>query len=404
MTDSMRYRNLIKVSEWLFLLALPVKQFYILPSGSFQISDALFMLSAFFWFLSLLHNSPSLSRDDGIFLIYIFCIVGINSTYFLVHRHSDFLLFTAYYIYIAIIVFCFETLQNSADFLKKLASVLKICIAMQAVILALNLGDGYLGTFNDPNQCSFYIFSCFLVLYALSVMLKTPVPWIWYLVSLFAILKTGSMGNFLGMVVFLFCWVVIRAWTCGGVIRKIMMWISAICIVGAVAFILYVASNTAFGSGSGDRSLAYRLSYKIHKFVSSSGGFSLKSLIDDRAWWNWVNNPIHFIWGAGEGYFERFGDFHEVHSSVIGPAFYYGIIPFSFYAIWYFRKLIRIKSDMVCIYIALFMESVFLMNCRQPLFWIILVLAGNSMAKSMRCKYIANNTSFINSGRKAYEN
>ena len=53
--------------------------------------------------------------------------------------------------------------------------------------------------------------------------------------------------------------------------------------------------------------------------------------------------------------------------------FFFGLIPTSCLLVWLGRKLRRIDAAMTCAVIGLLAESFFLVNYRQPMFWMILV-------------------------------
>ena len=57
----------------------------------------------------------------------------------------------------------------------------------------------------------------------------------------------------------------------------------------------------------------------------------------------------------------------------------YGIIPYIFLVIWVFKK--ARHTRFLFIYIALFGEAMFVVNTRQPAYWMLIILAGIPQAE-----------------------
>ena len=86
--------------------------------------------------------------------------------------------------------------------------------------------------------------------------------------------------------------------------------------------------------------------------------------------------PSYLLYGAGEGGFDRFtlaSQVNEIHCCLFSVMFCYGLIPTSCLLVWLGRKLQRIDAAMACAVIGLLVESFFLVNYRQPMFWMILL-------------------------------
>ena len=119
-----------------------------------------------------------------------------------------------------------------------------------------------------------------------------------------------------------------------------------------------------------------RVMEKIHMIT---GEADRSHFLRDRGWTRIVNNAQYFIYGAGEGACDRFGTQLEIHSSIIGPLFYYGLVPFCLFVTWTYSKIKGVKYYYV--YLAFFTEALFLANTRQPMYWMIISLAGIPLAK-----------------------
>ena len=78
-----------------------------------------------------------------------------------------------------------------------------------------------------------------------------------------------------------------------------------------------------------------------------------------------------------------FDVFHvnEIHSSFFDVWFSYGLIPTTFLVYWIVKNVIRCEKAQRAAVLALLAESFTLMNCRQPFFWFVIVMAGMSGKK-----------------------
>lgn len=121
----------------------------------------------------------------------------------------------------------------------------------------------------------------------------------------------------------------------------------------------------------------------------------------DRSAERLVLEPQYLLYGAGEGFFERFipydgfgqllspgvfDVFHvnEIHSSFFDVWFSYGLIPTTFLVYWIGKNVIRCDRAQRAAVLALLAESFTLMNCRQPFFWFIIVMARMSEKKNTK--------------------
>lgn len=119
---------------------------------------------------------------------------------------------------------------------------------------------------------------------------------------------------------------------------------------------------------------------KVIGFGEGKTDFS-NSIIADRRLDKLLLYPEKMLYGAGQGAFERFtraSGTNEVHSTLPGILFYYGAVPFSILVLWIVSsyKGGRLRWDIWLEYGAFFIESCLLANQRQPLFWMVIMLAS----------------------------
>ena len=380
-----------------FLLAVFMKQFYLLESGSFQIGDLLFMLSAAAcaWSLrrelaelpgALREKRISLSgilKGHGLLYVYFFLAILIDLIYFLRFPDSDasdfrFYKSAAYMVFNGILVLCFLGLRyrEGAAFLHKLRYALMLCPPLQLLILALGLGrtvfGRFAGSFNDPNQCAFFVFAEFLLFYVLSEReekrrLTLPV----FLCTVTVVVAAQSMGALLGILALTPCMLYRFLKRSDRLGPKTLLPATAV-ITAAVILVLLTKPYAVV-------SLTSRIADKIRGFDLFSGR-GLMNLFEDRCWDKLLLYPKQMLWGAGEGNYERFPSIrypmNEVHSSLFTALFCYGILPFGCLLTWMVLCFKKADGAGRIVLTALLAEAMMLNNTRNPYFWLLFVVAA----------------------------
>lgn len=196
-----------------------------------------------------------------------------------------------------------------------------------------------MGTFNDPNQFAFFIFTMFLVLFmayrqrnendAGEIRQQAFLRVLFYLLSglsLFLIGRSKSTGMFLGILVFFF--VLLWQWLCDKMRRS-------------------------------GRRAAWQLGVIG---LAAVGGILL--------WQFWPSADFDIWLRMGDGFFDIW--------------FSYGLIPMLLLTYWIVRNAVRCDRKRRAAVLALLVESFTLMNLRQPLFWFILVWSGMRITEKQK--------------------
>ncbi|RRC93649.1 hypothetical protein EII25_01730 [Erysipelotrichaceae bacterium OH741_COT-311] len=381
----------------LFLLFVFLKQFYIYTPYSKLISVAdLFLALSFLCTLyKMIKNKElfkSLIKD---YLYYVFILIGsiINLIYFLIYKQPEFITCTLFLIYVAMTVMTFRHLLNKDDKIKKyLSYILIISILLQFVIYLTNSGNvflehwgayRYIGTFKDPNQFGFYLYSsCIIILMIHSYKFKWWLPII-YLVSFYLILQSKSTSSFIGMIsltIFLFLYFIYQTFKYYHVSIK-WFYISLIAVIMGIVITLYLIWPSAnFDIKKLDYTILTRIQYKL-KNITDGG---IKSLFYERGAQKLYDYPYYIFFGSGEGYYARFNELllgSEIHSTLPNYLFAYGIVPFYLLLKWMYKNIIQTTLLNRFIILSLLIESFLLFNGRQPLFWIPILLCGSIKSK-----------------------
>ncbi len=405
--------KLCGISTSLFYLFILLKPLYLFPSGSVGIADICLMLS---YLTALLGKKQSgqgirLFREDVPFYLFLGFVVLINGCYYVHYGNREFLLYTMYWVYSAAAIWTFRVLYSHV-FMRGVVLACSVNILVQAAVLFSGQGryfheswggSRFMGTFNDPNQFAFFLFTMFLVLFMAycqrnrngsgDTRQQILLQGMFFLVSalvLFLIGCSKSTGVFLGLLVFFFVllwqWLWDRMRHSG---RRLAWQLGVIGLTVAGGILLWQLWPSAdFDISKTDYSLISRVQQKIWKLSNGN----LADLLYDRSAERLVLESHYLLFGAGEGYFERFipwgfearlspGVFHvfhvnEIHSSFFDVWFSYGLIPMALLTYWIMKHAVRCSWRQRAAVIALLAESFTLMNLRQPFFWFILVLAG----------------------------
>ena len=383
----------------LLCLALFLKPFYILPSGTFQLGDLCLVLALFALAVKQ-RTAFSIEKNDLALALFVLCVIVINSIYFAIYRASDFIIQTVYYIFnlFAVVLFRKEMLNKS--FMSQLTTVLRADIYIQVIIYLLHLGrwyggsftggTRYMGTFNDPNQLAFFIFCCYVFIQISHAKLDTRVSIFDELASLFVILQTASTGMLLGLCLVILPKLVMLLKRFIGklVFGKMGLVVASICLAILIPLGVLYATN---GETKANNTFVFeRLEQKIQKVAGANSGKTdfNDSIVADRQLDKLILYPEKLLYGAGQGDFQRFDravSANEIHSSFPGMLFYYGVGPFVVLMVWVFGNFKRGWNNpyLILIYFAYFAETFTLTNQRQPLFWMMMVVA--SLGKSPAC-------------------
>lgn len=360
------------ISQFIFLLGFFAKQFYIGDSGTVQAGDLLMMAGCGCYFLLTKKWRIDFDRHNRWFYLFFFGVFVVNTVYLYLTANKEFITATFFYLFNLIIIIIFTDMlkePNRDVFLKWFGWTLKLALLFQGVVYLAGFGREdarYLGTFNDPNQFGVYIFFAMLMIFITDRMLGRKLWFVWDVIGTLVILPSASTGTMLGVVLF---WV--------GMYFYFFREMSKIwkIVFGGITFMI-VISILVFGLGAIELPKAVTSHFMYQrineKFDEVWGKFD--NLVSDRAWDRILEYPQYFLYGSGEGFNKRFDATDlELHSSILAPAFSYGIIPFSCLVYWALKKVL--KSRFLFIYVALFSEAVFIVNTRQPMYWILILMA-----------------------------
>lgn len=373
--------------QWLFLLYLLLKPFYIFESGTLQPSDAILVV-CFFYYICISRKSKLFQCSiDIILLIFVAFVFVINLIYYLIYFETEFIVSSMYYVFNLMLVLVFRTLVLDRSFLKKLFMVCRINLWVQLGIYVTGLGrfyvdangetGRYLGSFNDPNQFAFFCFCLVLTMFMITQFdsVDAHINILDYMLLVFMVYVSSSTGMFLAICVFFFSYILTMIFSSAGrrnpAKRKQAVHVLVTVMIVAIAVLLM--KNTL--GDIVENSMIYQRIMEKLSMSETSGG---TTVWQDRNIDKVYLYPLQNLFGAGQGYYYRFSRAYssgEIHSTLLSILFCYGVVPLLIVLNWMKRNIRRTTWLFVPVFLSLLIESFTLLNQRQPFFWMFFVLA-----------------------------
>ncbi len=278
----------------------------------------------------------------------------------------------------------------SKEFIRKLFWVCRICLYLQVIIFFLGLGkyyedangttNRYLGTFNDPNQLAFYMFAVLMIMFVIEKMhdIKCRTIILDYAAFFFILYHTASTGMLLATAVFVGTYVVVLFVSLtrerDAKRKKQVIYALITLLILVVVFIIYKDPIVAFAEDS----------ELFSRVLAKEGLMTTATDSNDRTIWQDRNidklyiYPQYNFFGAGQGYFARFyraESSGEIHSTLFSILFCYGVIPTAVFLLWIWKNVRKTSIYFIPVFLSIAVESITLVNQRQPLFWLLFLLS-----------------------------
>lgn len=355
-----------------------MKPFYLFPSGGLQLSDLFFILS-FFCYTIVVRKGENIEidRTDKWLLYFVYFVFAINVIYAVIYGESGFIKSALYYVYNFLLVITFRKYASDVGFLWNVERVCKANLLIQLLIYVAGLGraysaDRYMGTFNDPNQMAFFIFMSLITAVIITKIRHARLNVLYHIIAIVLIFLTSSTGMLLAVTVFYSVQIVAT------VVKVILRNHSVNFILASTVFLimamLFSAKIDDAVGAFVDSPIMNRLEEKLSKQETDAYG---PSNIEDRGIDKLLIYPERLLYGSGEGLHYRFEEdssVNEIHSTFFSILFYYGVIPGLLFLFWCMKNIHTLSIGNMAAVLALVIESITLLNQRQPLFWMFFVL------------------------------
>lgn len=364
----------------LLLLFILLRPFYVRASGQVQPADGFLML---YFFCTVYRDFkaevlvPNIKKNKLFYIFLVFAIM-INAFYHKVVPDPRFLFSSLYLIYMGVVVYSYDSGINKG-LIDKIRYILYGNLMIQFLIYSNGLGrlyyelweEGatrYMGTFTDPNQFGFYIF--IVLLFAYLTKHENADTYLFPITSvmgIFLVIQSKSLAAFLGLAV-LYTLALLRFIGEKFRVNKVILCVMLILTTTGVVY--YFIPTSDFRIEDVEYNTVNRIRYKIYNVIYADG---IKDILRERAAEKIINYPEYFIYGAGEGNYERYypEPVNEIHSSFINLFFSYGLIPFAILMGWFKKRLKGLNAVSLVCFITILIESMFLVNYRQALFWVL---------------------------------
>lgn len=369
------YRNTYRAAKIFYLLFWLLKPFYLVKSGSMQIGDV-FLGIAFLLVLYSDRMKIHIDEKDTPLFFFVIAVAGINIIYASIYQSTEFIKPILYFVFNFMCVYMTRIFLQDSAFITRLNTTLKFNLILQLGIFALGVGrwyygERYAGTYNDPNQLGFALLSTYCLIYCLNRKQHTRHQWIFFLIALFLIFETSSVGMFLGIALIFVFEQYFRLAKIESSTKKAWYIAYLVVISGALVYVAGYLLLVVTGVVDTDINLLQRLANKI------TGGSLVDNFIKDRALGAIFEDPIKILYGVGEGAFKRLNSRGaELHSTWLSLLYYYGIAPFCILLIWVKNNLKQIDWYIIPVYVCIFAEAFTLINHRQPSFWVLILLGS----------------------------
>ncbi len=356
--------------------------FYIFASGSAQPAHiSMFLLSVPIIFMNSKYCISILKSNKSL-IAFLAVVFSVNLFYFLEYREIIFIINSLYWLYGFIIflsILCLGDNKWLSSWIKKFI-ILQLCFILISYLVGwgdYSFWPRYNYYFNSPNQLGLFVLSAFIIYIALGRCKVTIGLLVVYFLALFAILTTGSRSCFFAFAPFIFLLVYFEK---GNYSKQFLIISLPICIYVFFNFLNLPWHNPNYGISSLDPQQIDIGSNTINRIrelcvqCSDSAYYSIKNQLDVRGYFRIIDFPQYLLFGSGQGMYERFTNSevnaYEIHSSILGVLFYYGLPGLALFLLGVY-KVFKNKINILFL-LPLFVYGLFTFGLRSPYFFIVL--------------------------------
>jgi hypothetical protein len=375
-----RYNSLDKLIFSLYFLYFVVNPLYLWKSGLPQIADILLVLIIVIYFIANRFKFSFDIKSKAFLLNALFLVVWvllINFIWILLRQEfSNFFINSIFYLYNFLVLLTIIILYNKYG--KKILELTYKSILLSIFIQLLYLvysggfsGFRATGTFNNPNQLGYYAVLALSYLVFLNNKIKIQAKW--YLLCVFTSLILVSASLSKAAIVSTFSIFVLSLFTNNEVHskRKITFFILLI------SFLVIIVNNQT------NLIQENKLINSVISRVELIGKDSDDS-IEKRGYDRITNYPEYWLFGAGEGAYNRFGYPIELHSTLGNIQASYGIVGTLIFLSFIFRVIKSHNYNYWYIMFFIMLYGLTHNGIRESLLWILLALIHVSSKKEYK--------------------
>ena len=349
---------------------------YIFPVGRIQPGHylAIFIILVGLSFIRF----HTLKLTDQSLIVFGLYVLVVNGYYFLTNGHPEFFTSIVYWGYnIALFIALCHIFQKS-NFLQRLIPYVFVACFLAFLFLWLL---GYLRTdlstlrflaqFNDPNQMGHWLICGFIALVLLAkvgFLSNRYVQTILILVVALLISATGSRSAMFGFAPLLIGFIWLRFFRDQVKISKPVLLALISLFIVATFYILSAQVNKHIVAPTQEAALANEV--PLNRIKATEWALEAKR----RGYYRPIEYPQYLLFGAGHGDEARFNSPYEIHASLLGVFFYYGIVGFTLFIFFLYQIFRRLSLPEAVMLSAPFVYGFFTYGLRTPIFWVLMAI------------------------------
>lgn len=371
----------------LFLLGFSLTPFYFWQSGLPQPAHVLILAAAFLVFI--VRQKWVWCRVVLIpLLLFVVYSTTVNVIVWVHYEDLHSLLSSLYYAYNFFVFWSIQQLVYSRDSRRIFSYLGPVSVALLFIEILLYLsGKGrvfgetrFVGTFNDPNQLAHWVLWTVIIVLAVDYTLRGKLGWLSWsalLLGFIILLASASRSGLLGFAAILlaiaFYIIRSRVRLNKRVAERWLMAFVAMLVVSGIVTLVVLLKPAEGGIGLFGNKFAEQVQFYVNRIQEGilKGEANLEERGYDRLW----KFPEYLLLGAGEGANDRWAGrtsfLGEIHSTLAGVAFYYGIPGTVFLLFFIARVWIALPHIWLrFLLLAPLLYSLGTYNLRNTMFWL----------------------------------
>ena len=352
--------------------------FYFFDSGTPQPSHIIMLIASVAIIFINNKYCVSILKSNMSLITFLAVVFSVNFFYFFEYRNIIFIINSIYWLYGSIIflsVLCVFDNKWLASWTKKLI-ILQLCFILISYLVGWGAYDywpRYQYFFNGPNQLGLFALSTLIIYLVLSRGKITTGFLAAYFLGGCAIVMTGSRGCFLALIPL----VLLMSYLEERNFKKQFILISVSIFIFLFFYFLklpwYKPNFESFTSDDVGTNTFSRFSV-LCIYCDSIQLNLVEYQLQARGFFRLLDFPQYLLFGSGQGMHERFCNLeeqcYEIHSSILGVLFYYGLPGLAFFLMAVYNAF-KYKINILLL-LPLFVYGLFTYGLRSPYFFLTL--------------------------------
>jgi hypothetical protein len=381
----------------LMISAILASPFYLYASGLPQPAHILMLIASIFIVLINKDFCIQIVKSNKYFTAFLSVVLIVNLAYFIMHEKSIFIINSIYWMYgvfIMMAVMCVFDDKWLNEWVKKF-----ILFQLSVVSVSYLIGWGgfsfwprYEYFLNGPNQLAYFSLALLIIYTVLENGEISFGLMCAYFLTACAIVMTGARSMYIAFVPIIVILLLVARGNYGKMLLVILVPIAVYYIFVILELPWYVPTEAERLAGKNYNVGNNTLNRFAELCIScnSTDYYSIEYQLRARGYLRLMDYPQYLIFGAGQGMDERFGELngftYEIHSSLFGLWFYYGLTGIVLFLIAIY-KLFKNKVNLIFL-APVFVYGLFTYGLRSPYFWLILgfvALSPNILNRDKKC-------------------